>query len=59
MGHATAWWSPTAPEQTRPRAPRVAQELREVGMEAAALEGGFDAWRASFGVEPIRESAPA
>ena len=21
MGHATAWWSPTAPEQTRPRAP--------------------------------------
>ena len=38
---------------------RVAQELREVGMDALALEGGFDAWRESFDIEPIREPAPA
>ena len=37
----------------------MAQELREVGIDALALEGGFDAWQESFDVEPIREPASA
>jgi hypothetical protein len=31
----------------------VAQKLREFGMNAVALEGGFDAWRSQFPVEAI------
>jgi rhodanese-related sulfurtransferase len=31
----------------------VAQQLRALGFEAYALEGGFDAWRAAYPVEPL------
>ncbi|HEX2032768.1 MAG TPA: hypothetical protein VHS99_01165 [Chloroflexota bacterium] len=31
----------------------MAQQLRDLGFEAAALQGGFDAWRASQPVEPV------
>jgi hypothetical protein len=34
----------------------VAQQLRALGVEAYALEGGLDAWQAAYPVEPI---APA
>jgi rhodanese-related sulfurtransferase len=30
----------------------VARELREHGFNAAALEGGYNAWKAEFPVEP-------
>jgi rhodanese-related sulfurtransferase len=30
----------------------VAQQLRALGFDAAALQGGFDAWRAEYPVEP-------
>jgi hypothetical protein len=31
----------------------VARQLQKLGFEAAALLGGWDAWRAEFPVEPI------
>jgi rhodanese-related sulfurtransferase len=36
----------------------VARELRSLGFEASALDGGYNAWRAAYPVEPIpgRES---
>jgi rhodanese-related sulfurtransferase len=30
----------------------VALHLRQLGVETVALDGGFDAWRALFPVEP-------
>jgi len=35
----------------------VAQQLRELGFNAVALEGGFTAWREKFPVEPISAAA--
>ena len=36
---------------------RAAQQLREMGFDAAVLKGGFGAWRARFPTEPILEAA--
>jgi rhodanese-related sulfurtransferase len=35
----------------------VAQQLRKIGFNAVALEGGFNAWRDKFPVEPISAAA--
>jgi rhodanese-related sulfurtransferase len=35
----------------------VAQQLKDMGFQASALEGGFHAWRDLYQVEPIREAA--
>jgi rhodanese-related sulfurtransferase len=35
----------------------VAQQLRDLGFDAAALEGGFDAWRTAHPVEPVAVAA--
>jgi len=35
----------------------VAQQLRDLGFDAAALAGGFDAWRAAHPVEPVAVAA--
>jgi rhodanese-related sulfurtransferase len=35
----------------------VAQQLRSLGFDAAALKGGFDAWRAAYPVEPSAVAA--
>jgi rhodanese-related sulfurtransferase len=35
----------------------VAQQLQQLGIDAAALEGGFDAWRSRFAVEPVSAAA--
>jgi rhodanese-related sulfurtransferase len=37
----------------------VARQLRQLGFDAAALEGGYAAWRASFPVEPKAVAATA
>jgi len=34
---------------------RAAQQLREMGFDAAVLKGGFAAWRAQFPVETITQ----
>jgi hypothetical protein len=34
----------------------VARELRALGFDAAALQGGYNAWRETYPVEPKRES---
>jgi rhodanese-related sulfurtransferase len=31
--------------------------LRQLGVEAVALDGGFDAWRERFPVEPVSVAA--
>jgi rhodanese-related sulfurtransferase len=31
--------------------------LRSLGFDAAALQGGFDAWRTAYPVEPIEAAA--
>ena len=38
---------------------RVAQQLQQAGIEAAALLGGLNAWAAQFPVERIPEVEPA
>jgi rhodanese-related sulfurtransferase len=35
----------------------VAQQLQDLGVNAAFLEGGFNAWRALYPVEPIPAAA--
>jgi rhodanese-related sulfurtransferase len=35
----------------------VARRLRSMGFDAAALQGGFAAWRAAHPVEPIEVAA--
>jgi rhodanese-related sulfurtransferase len=35
----------------------VAQQLQKLGIDAAALDGGFDAWRSQFAVEPVAAAA--
>jgi rhodanese-related sulfurtransferase len=35
----------------------VARQLRSLGIAAAVLEGGFDAWKARHPVEPATPSA--
>jgi rhodanese-related sulfurtransferase len=35
----------------------VAQQLKEMGLEAMALVGGFTAWRSQFPIEPITAAA--
>jgi rhodanese-related sulfurtransferase len=36
----------------------VAHQLQELGFNAAALLGGFNAWRAAYPVEPRASSPP-
>lgn len=35
----------------------MALQLKSKGWDAAALDGGLDAWRADYPVEPIEEVA--
>jgi hypothetical protein len=35
----------------------VVHQLRSLGFDAAALTGGFKAWRAAYPVEPIEAAA--
>jgi rhodanese-related sulfurtransferase len=35
----------------------VVRKLQKHGFDAAALEGGFDAWRKLYIVEPIEQAA--
>jgi rhodanese-related sulfurtransferase len=35
----------------------VAQQLRTLGFNASVLEGGFDAWRTQYPVEPASQAA--
>jgi rhodanese-related sulfurtransferase len=35
----------------------VARQLRDLGFDAAALEGGLTAWRAAYPVEPTEVAA--
>jgi rhodanese-related sulfurtransferase len=37
----------------------VAQQLRVRGLNAVALEGGFNAWKARYEVEPLPAPVPA
>jgi rhodanese-related sulfurtransferase len=31
----------------------VARRLNKMGLDASALEGGFDAWKEKYSVEPV------
>jgi rhodanese-related sulfurtransferase len=35
----------------------VAQQLRQLGVETVALDGGFDAWRERFPIDPVSAAA--
>jgi rhodanese-related sulfurtransferase len=35
----------------------VARQLRQLGFDAAALEGGYRAWQANYPVEPLANVA--
>jgi rhodanese-related sulfurtransferase len=36
----------------------VARKLNKIGFEATALEGGFDAWKKDYDVEPAERRLP-
>jgi rhodanese-related sulfurtransferase len=36
----------------------VARKLNKIGFEATALEGGFDAWKEVYDVEPAERRLP-
>jgi rhodanese-related sulfurtransferase len=37
----------------------VARRLNKLGFKAAALEGGFDVWKARYPVQPVPEEEVA